>query len=188
MLNLLAGAAEQLIKLQPSLPDGYLFRASAESARQQPDKAEADIATAIRVAPQSSSGYLGLAKVRFSQRKLDQAVANFQLALDRDPHSAEALAGLAQTYVALKQPVKAIAAVNAQIAKDPGNSGFYYILGNLQLGNHELSAANVSFQKAIELNNGNLPALFQLGRLDMAQGDSRQGRPAMDHVDGERSS
>ena len=140
-LDLLAGAAEQLIKFQPALPNGYLYRASAENARQQPDKAEADIATAIRVAPQSSSGYLALAKLRFSQRKLDDAVANFQLALDREPDSAEALAGLAQAYVTLKQPVKAIAAVNAQIAKYPSNSGFYYTLGELQLGTHDLSAA-----------------------------------------------
>ena len=78
---------------------------------------------------------------------------------------------LAQTYVDQKQPGKAIAAVNEQIAKYPNNSGFYYTLGSLQFGNHDLAAAGASLQKAIELNGANFPALYQLGRLSLAQGD-----------------
>ena len=172
-LDLLTGAAEQLIKSQPSLPTAIYF----EQAQKPPGSS--------RIKPKPISQLLFVlrrSRVRATSRlrSLDfpsgssiEAVANFQLALDREPDSAEALAGLAQAYVTLKQPVKAIAAVNAQIAKYPSNSGFYYTFGELQLGNHELSAANASFQKAIELNSGNLPALFQLGRLDMAQGDLR---------------
>ena len=169
--DLLAGAAEQLIKIQPSSPDGYLFRSGAENARQQADRAEADITNAIKLAPQSSSGYLALARLRLSQRKFTDALTNFQLALDREPNSSEALAGLAQAYVDQKQPGKAIAAVNEQIAKYPNNSGFYYTLGSLQFGSHDLAAASASLQKAIELNGANFPALYQLGRLDLAQGD-----------------
>ena len=163
-VDLLAASAEQLIKLQPSAPNGYLFRAGAENSHQQPDKAEADIATAIRLAPQSASGYLALAKLRFSQRKLGDALSNFQLALDRDPQAVEALSGLAQTYIAEKQPANAIAAVNAQITKHPNVGGFYYILGALQVQNRDLAAASASFQKAVELDSGNFPALFQTGK------------------------
>jgi Flp pilus assembly protein TadD len=168
-VDLLASTADQLIKLQPSSPNGYLYRAAAENARQQAAASEADIQTAIRLAPQDPSAYAMLAKLRLFEKKYPEALTNFQLALDRDPNSADALAGIAQVYVAQKLPNKAISAVAAQIAKSPANSNFYSLLGSLQAGNHDQAAAEASFQKAVDLNGNNFPALSELGRMQMLQ-------------------
>src|SRR5205807_7976094 len=50
--DLLQNTSQQIIENDPEAPDGYVFRGTAETNRNQWDKAEADFNKAIQIAPE----------------------------------------------------------------------------------------------------------------------------------------
>ena len=171
-MDLLGEVAEQIIKLMPSAPTGYIMRATTEFNRKQVDKAEADLKQAIEIAPQSGAAYGDLGKLRMAQRRFAEGEQLLEQALERDANSIDALQVLAAYYVFQKQPDKAIARVSAQITKSPNNSAFYSLLGSLQASNKDLAGAEASLQKAIELNQNNLTAFMLLGQVQVLRGST----------------
>jgi len=96
---------------------------SVELNHNLPDKAEADMKTAMTIAPQSPQAYLMLGQVRFTQKAIPGRSALLEQALQYDPNSINALRGLVGYDLLRKQPAQALTRMNAQIAKSPKNSG-----------------------------------------------------------------
>jgi len=164
-------SAEQIIRLQPASPDGYVLRAVSNINRKQLPRAEEDVKKAIEVAPQSASGYIQMGNLRIRQNQFGEAERAYQQALEHDPSSADALSGLMNTYLVQKQADKAVAAANAQIAKVPNNSAFYDLLGTVLLEvKKDLKGAEAALTKACELDKNNADALAKLGRVQVAKG------------------
>jgi len=163
--------AQQIISGAPQSPDGYLFRALAEIARQKYSDAQLDLTKAMGLAPGSATPYIQMGNLYLLQKQSTEALKFYQQALDKDATSNDALRGIMKVYLLQKQPDQAIAAARAQIAKSPNSSGFYDLLGTaLFESRKDLSGADAAFRKAIELDKNNSDALLKLGQVQVAQG------------------
>jgi len=171
-MNLLASVADSTIAAVPRFPGGYVWRAVVEMSRNIPEKAEADLKTAMSIAPQSAPAYLQLGKLRFSQRKFPEGVALLEQALDRDPNSIEAMRMLVGYDLYMKQPDKAEARVEAQIAKSPNNSFFYDLLASLQAQAKKLDLATTTAQKAMGLNPSDGEAVSLYAQIQVLRGQT----------------
>ena len=169
-MSLLADVADKAIGSAPRFPGGYVWRALVELSRNSPDKAEADLKTAMTAAPQSPQAYLQLGKLRFSQKRFPEGVTLLEQALQYDPNSIEALRLLVGYDLYQKQPDKALARLNAQIVKSPKNSGFYDLLAQLQIQTKNLDQAAATAQKAIDLNSGDGEAVGMLAQIQVQRG------------------
>jgi tetratricopeptide (TPR) repeat protein len=167
--------AQQIIKAEPSSPDGFILKDIAELARQRYSAAQHDAEQAASRAPQSPAPLIQLGNIQLAQKHYADAEKYYQQALDKDPSSTEGLSGLMNTYIAQKQPEKAIAAAYAQIAKSPNNSNFYDLLGTaLFNGKKDLSGAEANLRKAIQLDKNNVDALEKLGKVQIQEGSVDQ--------------
>jgi tetratricopeptide (TPR) repeat protein len=169
-MSQLADVAEKTIAAAPRFPGGYVWRATTELARNAPDKAEADLKTAIANAPQSAQAYLMLGQLRYSQKHYPEAATLFDQALQRDPNSISAMRGLIEGDLLKKQSGQAIARLNAQIAKSPRNSGFYDLLAQLQMQGKNFDQAAATAQKALQINPDDGEAVILYSQLQMQGG------------------
>ena len=171
-MNLLGSVADSTIAAVPRFPGGYVWRAVVEMSRNVPEKAEADLKTAITLSPDSAPAYLQLGKLRFMQRKFPEGVAFLEQALDRDPNSIEAMRMLVGYDVYMKQPDKAEARVAEQIAKSPNNSFFYDLLASLQAQDKKLDLATATAQKAMAINSSDGDAVSLYAQIQVLRGQT----------------
>jgi tetratricopeptide (TPR) repeat protein len=171
-MNLLASVADSTIAAVPRFPGGFVWRAVVEMSRNVPDKAEADLKTAMSMAPESAPAYLQLGKLRFMQRKFPEGVALLEQGLDRDPNSIDAMRMLVGYDLYMKQPDKAEARVAAQIAKSPNNSFFYDLLASLQAHSKKLDLATATAQKAMSINSSDGDAVSLYAQIQVLRGQT----------------
>ena len=169
-MNLLSDVADKTIAAAPRFPGGYVWRSLVEVSRNSPDKAEADLKTAMSVAPQSPQAYLELGKIRFTQKRFPEGVALLEQALQYDPNSVVAVRLLVSYDLYQKQPYKAFARLHAQIDKSPKNSGLYDLLAQLQIQNKNLDQAAATAQKAIQLNPNDGEAVVLFAQIQVQRG------------------
>jgi tetratricopeptide (TPR) repeat protein len=167
---LLADVADDAIEAMPSFFAGYVWRANVEMDRNLPEKAEADLRTAMDLAPQSSKPYLDLGKLRFAQKRFPEGVDFLEQALQNDPNAVEALRLLIDYDLSRKQPNKAQARVKAQIEKSPANSRLYDLLAKLQLQSRNLDQAEAAVQKAIQMNPADGDAVMLFAQIAAERG------------------
>jgi tetratricopeptide (TPR) repeat protein len=167
--------ASEMIRLQPTSPEGYALRALSNVNRKRFLTAEVDARKAIEVSPQSAFGYVQMGNLKFAEKEFDTAGKAYRAALDRNPHSKDGLRGLMNAFVAQKSVDQAISAANAQIAKSPNNSGFYDLLGTALFHNKkDLAGAAAAFEKAIELDKNNSDARLKLAQVQAANGSTEE--------------
>ena len=73
-----------------------------------------------------------------------------------------------------KQPATALRIVQDQIAKVPDNSGFYVLLGQVELRNQDSAKAEQAFQKAVDLDKNNVNAFLMLSSVQISRGSVDQ--------------
>lgn len=169
-MSMLSDLAEKTITSAPRFPGGYVWRAIVESNHNSPDKAEADLKTAISIAPQSSQAYLLLGELRFTQKRYPEGVTLLEQALQYDPNSIGALQDLVVYDLSKKQQAQALARINAQIAKSPKNSAFYVLLAKFQAQNKNMDQAAAAAQKAMEVNPDDVEAVDIYFKLQILRG------------------
>jgi tetratricopeptide (TPR) repeat protein len=171
-MNMLSDVADKTIAANPHFSGGYLWRAAVELIRNSPDKAEADLKTAMSVAPQDSRSYLMLGELRYTQKKYLESASLMEQALQYDPNSIGAMRGLLNYDLMRKQPAQAVARLNAQIAKSPKNSGFYDLLALVQSQNKSFDQAAATAQKAMEVNPDDGEAVSIYAQLQAQRGQT----------------
>jgi tetratricopeptide (TPR) repeat protein len=171
-MNLLSDVADKTIKAAPRFPGGYVWRSIVELSHHSPDKAEADLKTAISIAPQSPQAYLQLGKIRIEQKRFPEGVSLLEQALQNNPNSVEAIRLLVNYDLYQKQPDKALARLNAQIEKSPKNSSFYDLLADLQIQDKKLDQAAATAQKAIQLNSNDGEAVMLFAQIQVQRGQT----------------
>lgn len=171
-MNLMADVAAKAITAAPRFPDGYVWRAATEISQHSPEKAEADLKTAISVSPQSSLAYIQLAKLEFAQKRFSEGLASLDQALRNDQNSIEAMRLEIGYYLYNKQPDKALARLNAQIEKSPTNSGLYDVMAQLQMQHKDLDQAISTAQKAMQLNPADREAPMLFAQAEVQRGQA----------------
>jgi tetratricopeptide (TPR) repeat protein len=149
-----------------------VWRSIVELSHHSPDKAEADLKTAISIAPQSPQAYLQLGKIRIEQKRFPEGVSLLEQALQNNPNSVEAIRLLVNYDLYQKQPDKALARLNAQIEKSPKNSSFYDLLADLQIQDKKLDQAAATAQKAIQLNSNDGEAVMLFAQIQVQRGQT----------------
>lgn len=172
--DLLKQSSEQMIKIAPAVPEGYIFHARALYATGNQVGAEADLKKVIEIAPQSPTGYVQMGDLRVSQKKPDEATKFYELALERAPSSVEAMTGLVNIDLARKDNARALKLVQDQMAKIPANSRFYALLGQVEMKNQNSAAAEAAFEKATEIDNNNVQAFMMLAAVEASRGSVDQ--------------
>lgn len=170
--NQLAQSAEKIISNDPQAPDGYVYRALAETENKQDARAEADLNKATQVAPHNPIGFANLAQWRFTHKQYAEAERFYEKALELDPNYSAALQGLVATYKEQNRPDRIWPRVREQIAKAPNNSAFYLLQGALQEEKRDLAGAESSAQKAISLVPNDNDGFELLARVEAKAGDS----------------
>jgi tetratricopeptide (TPR) repeat protein len=169
-MTLLADVADKTIATAPRFPGGYLWRAAVELNHNSPDKAEADLKTAITNAPRSSQAYLMLGELRMAQKRYPEGTALLEQTLQLDPNSIGAMRGLVGYDLFQKKPAQALDRLKAQIAKSPKNSGLYDLLAQLQIQNKNLDEAAATTQKAMQVNPEDGEAVALYAQLEVQRG------------------
>ena len=170
--NLLAEVAGKAIAAAPRFPDGYVWRAMAEVRQNSPEKAEADLKTAIGISPQDSQAYIELGKLQFTQKRFSEGFSSLEQALRYNPNSVEAMRLEIGLYLYNKQPEKALARLNAQIKNSPRNSGFFDLLAQLQIQGKNIDQAAASAQKAMQLNPMDREAAMLFAQIEVQRGQA----------------
>jgi len=171
-MGMLSDLANKTINAAPRFPGAYVWRAIAELSHHSPDKAEADLKTAISIAPRNSQAYLTLGEIRFSQKRFPEGVTLLEQALQFDPNSIGALRGLVSYDLVKKQPAQALARINAQIAKSPKNSGLYDLLAQYQIQSKNIDQAAAAAQKAMDVNPDDGEAVAIYAQLQVQRGQA----------------
>jgi Flp pilus assembly protein TadD len=171
-MNLMGEVAEKTIAAAPRFPGGFVWRATVEWNHNEPDKAEADLNTAIKIAPQSPQAYLKLGQLRFAEKRYPEGAALLEQALQFDPNSVDALRGLVGYDLFIKQPDHALARLNAQIAKEPKNSNFYDLMAQYQIQSKNMDQAAAAAQKAMQLNPDDGEAVAIFAQLELQRGQT----------------
>ena len=175
-IDLLTDASEQLIKIEPHSPEGYIFHANALFAKGDKAGAEADLKKAIETWRRRTCRALR-ANGRFAQRaqkQYDDAAKFYSQALALNPSASDALAGLVDIDLEHKQPQQALRRVQDQITKVPDNSSFYLLLGQVEIRNEDPAEAEEALQKAIDLDKNNVAAFMLLANAEVARGSVDQ--------------
>jgi len=169
-ISQLEESAEALIKLTPSSPLGYVYRAAVKASRKDLPGTEGDLKLAVKVAPKSPLGYVHLGELLIAERRFKDAEQAFEEALLYGPDSGDALRGLARVYVIQKEPAKAIARINQQIAKAPNSSELHLLLGEVLADHGDLEKAEDALQKSTDLDRKNIDAFVLLAQVQKARG------------------
>jgi tetratricopeptide (TPR) repeat protein len=171
---LLEETGGKLMMLQPRFPEGYILHGEALLMKKDQAGAEADLKRAITVAPDDASAYARMGDLRVVQKKYDEAQKYYYQALQRNPSALDALTGLVNVAFAQKQPATALRVVQDQIAKVPANSGFYVLLGEVELRNQDSAKAEQALQKAVDLDKNNVTAFLMLSSVQVSLGSVDQ--------------
>ena len=169
----LASIGEQVVHYQPSLANGYLLRATAETKLNRFAAAETDLVEARQLAPETPGPYVETGNLRVAQGRLRDAGTCYEQALTADPTSLEALRGLVDLNLREKQPDEALARLDAHTA-DANSSGYHYLRAAALLSKQDFAASELELRQAIALDKSNLEAIEALARLEMARGAADQ--------------
>jgi tetratricopeptide (TPR) repeat protein len=160
--------------LEPRSPEGYILHGQALLMKKDQAGAEADLKRAISVAPDNAAGYARMGDLRAAQKKYDEAQKYYSEALQRNPSAVDALTGLVNIALLQKQPATALRIVQDQIAKVPDSSGFYVLLGQVELRNQDSAKAEQALQKAVDLDKNNVNAFLMLSSVQVSRGSVDQ--------------
>jgi len=171
-ISLLSDVASKSIAALPNFAGGYVWRATVEMHQNAPDRAEADLKTAMQVAPSGPQAYLLLGELRFSQKRFAEGEKLLEQSLQNDPNLVQAMRLLVGYDLYSKQPAKALARVNAQIQKSPKNSELLDLLAGLQIRNNQLDQAAATAQKAMQMNPADAEAVMLFARTAVQRGQT----------------
>jgi Flp pilus assembly protein TadD len=168
-----ASIGDEIIHSQPSAPDGYLLRASAEISQSRFVQAHADLEQARKFAPDNPNLYIQSGSLQVAENNLPEAESSYEQALKIDPTSLAALRGLVGVYFLQKQPQRALARVDAQTAVS-NTSSYHYLRALALLNLPDLAGGEKELQTAIALDKTNTEAIDALARVELARGSLDQ--------------
>ena len=126
----------------------------------------------IEAVPEDHQSRIQLAQLYSNQGKLDQAIEQWQALLEADPENTRYQDGLVNAYQQARKTSRAIALVQKAIENDP-TSFQYARLARVYQGDSRINDAVSAYQKAIELNPGDVDVRQQLAQLYLSRNNLR---------------
>lgn len=113
--------------------------------------AEAAFASAIDADSSQAGAWQGLGNVLFARRDWPGALAAYRQALGYDPALVGVAFNMAKVHMQTSPPDSAIAALRLAVASEPEDAESLYLMGDIYRGQGEFQAAQISYNRALEL-------------------------------------
>lgn len=167
--------AEAAAALAPMLRSGSkdaqaLVLAGEANLRNKDFKtAQQQFEQAAAILPREATLHLSLGLTRLGQGQYAKAVEELERATALDPGSEQAALYLVRTEISMKRYDKALAAIAAFHASKKDSAQVRNLEGSVHLLQNNRAAARSAFEKALQLQPGQLTALMNLAQLDLAE-------------------
>jgi tetratricopeptide (TPR) repeat protein len=146
-----AGAAQQALRLNDTLPEVHFSLGSVYNASGKGAEAVSELKRALQLAPNSDEGYRGLGKAYLALGQKDLALQAYQRAIDLNPYYWVNYNFAGQAYSGLGEYAKALAAFQRIIELEPDNAFGYLNAGAIYFQQGKYDQCIPFFQKALQL-------------------------------------
>ena len=137
------------------------------------EEARADLEKVVKLSPNSASALVNLAKVFAAQKNLREAAALYEKALSLDARNFDALSGLIAVLNRQGQFAAALEKIDRAMAENAGDRKILPALHYLKFGvfraQNDFAAAEAELKKAIEIDEGYLPAYSSYAEILLAR-------------------
>lgn len=157
-LELIAEAdrlANEILQKDPNHVEGHILLGSVHYARDERDKAFAEINYAIQLNPQRVESYLSLARFYIVTNDKAKAEETFQRAISVNANSGLAHTEYGKYLVQLSRHAEAEAHMVKAVEVEPTNRASRFVLASFYLVNKQLDKAEVAYKALAELDKEN---------------------------------
>jgi tetratricopeptide (TPR) repeat protein len=185
-----AGDFEQAVEvlsralaLEPQNPDLVLQRAVAYLELDDPENAQADIATVteLDLSGQDISFLIEQGDNFLMREEYDDASVLFDLALEIDPDSTAAMNGKAQVFANTNRVSRGMIECNRSLDRDPDNSKTYLIRAQIYELQGENEKAIADLEKSVELDPENPNTYCRMAGIFYKDSNYEQALPEYNH-------
>lgn len=160
----------------------YMGLAQLYGLQKKWDKAEDLLKKVVETPGNTLRKYTDIANFYQGQKQFNLAEKYFQKAVLFEKDRAEPLINLAEFYARRKQADKAIVTMENALAQQPQSPLILSGLSHIYLQFNRVDEAEKTVKKALEIDNGHVDALFQQGRVLMAQNNFKEALTRFDQV------
>jgi tetratricopeptide (TPR) repeat protein len=151
-------------------------------AQKKWDKAENLLKQVMETPGIKVEKYSDMAMFYQGMRNFDFAETYFQKAVEHDPDNVDSLMHLAEYYTRINQQDKAITTMAKALAKNPKSLRVLANQAQLFLHFNQTEEARKTVEKALKINKAYSAALFQKGRILMAEKNFKAALDIFDQV------
>jgi serine/threonine protein kinase/tetratricopeptide (TPR) repeat protein len=164
---------QRAVQLEPSNEDALIGLGGAYERLGKPQDAENSYKKIVSLRQNYWRGYNLLGAFYLRQAQYDDATKMFQKVIERTPESFRGYANLGATYLYQAKYAEAIKPLERSLAIHP-TADTYSNLGTAYYYQHQFKEAAQSYQKAVQLNNGDYTNWGNLGEAAYLAGDHPQ--------------
>ena len=168
-------AFARALERDPGYRDALVNLATLDGVEGKLSEAEAGFRRVVADHGDDVPAVLGLARSQSQQGRIDDAIASVQAALALKPQR-ELRRALADFYAAAGRYGDAAGELERAVGEEPENAGLRTNLGVMLHASGKVEEGRRELARVLELAPDFAPALFNLGRLDLATG---QHEPAL---------
>jgi len=169
--SMLAQVAEATIEKNPSFPDAYLWRGTAEANEKQYDKATIDFQHVLNQDPKNQAALIEMGHMAILQKRVPEGMEYLERALDANPNSGEALELIVAYDLSIKAPDKALARIRKQLELEPKNPTFLNMVASTDLQMRDFTSARDFAQQALNIDPNDEAAVQLYAKAVSALGD-----------------
>jgi tetratricopeptide (TPR) repeat protein len=153
------------VQADPNSSDAHERLATAYTKTGNWDGAVTELERTVMLQPTNTRAQLNLGNILFAGQDLERAGQISLAMLQKDPNNADAHSLMANVAEARGRHDEAMSEIVKAISLKPDNAAFYVTRGVFESNASDPSAAEKSYQKALELDAGNGRALSALGEV-----------------------
>ena len=145
-------------------------------------EAERQLALLLKSKPNEPVALNLMGTIRAKQNRLNEAEALFVRAIVNDPRYTGARMNLAYLYLEKGEPAKAVVQLTEVLTIEPDNADAKIVLGDAQLANNNLEAAERQYLDALDGRLDNAAALLGLAQISRRKGEIKEATLFLNRV------
>jgi tetratricopeptide (TPR) repeat protein len=157
--------AQELIQKSPGDVNDRILLGEIFLREERLRPAEEQFLAASQLAPNQAAVHLDLAHLYYAEKKWTQADKEFETAIRLDPSNPTTLSPYVDFLVARQQVPKAITLAQQFVSAHPENAQGHVLLGALQFDSKNTSAAQMEFERAIQIDPKNVQGYLHMGQV-----------------------
>jgi tetratricopeptide (TPR) repeat protein len=150
---------KRAVALDPNSASAHYVLAQTLAAAGKIEPAIREFNEVLRINPRARSAELNLSRLSLAAGNPDEALRRAQMARTADPANLEARLGVARAYLALRDFARAESELRALRTDHPNVAAVHALHGGLLSARSDGAGAAKAFDRALELEPGNISAL-----------------------------